>query len=111
MLIKLSDASPLCGWVKCKHTLLGELHSFDHLEKAPYSFKNCDGFDCDIKYLGGLKIGVNLMNDKSIDAFLKGWMKWVSRVYSGDIATISVDRIAWIKVWASLRNCGPRRIS
>ncbi|CAI9273152.1 unnamed protein product [Lactuca saligna] len=60
--IKLSDASPLCGWVKW------------------------------------LKIGVKFMNDESIDAFLKGWTEWFSRVDSGDIATINADRITWIKV-------------
>lgn len=41
--IKLSDDSPLRGWMKCTHTLISELHSFDHLEKSHYSFKNNDG--------------------------------------------------------------------
>ncbi|CAI9275589.1 unnamed protein product [Lactuca saligna] len=41
--IKIMDDSPLRGWLSSKLTLIGETHSFDHLEKAPLAFKNCDG--------------------------------------------------------------------
>ncbi|CAH1442342.1 unnamed protein product [Lactuca virosa] len=92
------DASPLRGWLKCNHTLIGELHSFDHLEKAPYSFKNNDGSNCDIKYFGGLNIGVRFMNEASRNAFMNEWTEWFSKVDSGDIATTNFDRIAWIKI-------------
>lgn len=44
--------------MKDDHTLIGDLHSFDHLEKVPYLFKNCVGSGCEIKYLGGLRIGL-----------------------------------------------------
>ncbi|CAI9272108.1 unnamed protein product [Lactuca saligna] len=72
--IKLFDASPLRGWMKCKHTLIGELHSFDHLEKTPYSFKNNDGSNCDIKYFG-LNIMDRFMNESSRNAFMNGLME------------------------------------
>ncbi|CAI9269663.1 unnamed protein product [Lactuca saligna] len=74
--ICLSNDSPLRGWIKGKYTLIGVLHNFDHLEKAPYSIKNCDGSRCEIKYLGGLRIAVKFMNDMSREVFMKGWVEW-----------------------------------
>ncbi|CAH1442169.1 unnamed protein product [Lactuca virosa] len=68
--IKIVDDSPLRGWLRCKLTLIGELYSLDHLEKAPFSFKNCDGSKCELKYLGGLRIGVKFIDEKSRDSFL-----------------------------------------
>ena len=96
--ICLSNDSPLRGWIKGKYTLIGVLHSFDHLEKAPYSIKNGDGSRCAIKYLGGLRIAVKFMNDMSREVFMKGWVEWFKEIDSGDIAEFHYERIAWIKI-------------
>ncbi|CAI9284729.1 unnamed protein product [Lactuca saligna] len=96
--IKISDDSPLKGWLSSKLTLIGEIHSFDHLEKVPLAFKNCDGSECELKYLGGLRMGVKFIDDKSRDSFLVRWSKWFRLMESGDIATYNFERIAWIKI-------------
>lgn len=84
--IRLYNDSLLCGWIKCNYTMIGVLHNFDHLEKAPYSLKSSDGSDCEIKYLGGLRIAIKFMDLSSRDAFMKGSTKWFSRIDSSDIA-------------------------
>ncbi|CAI9271973.1 unnamed protein product [Lactuca saligna] len=76
----------------------GILHNFDHLEKVPYSFKNCDGSGCEIKYMGGLRIGVKFKDLVSRNAFMMGWMEWFKNIDSGDIATINFERFTWIKI-------------
>ncbi|CAI9302384.1 unnamed protein product [Lactuca saligna] len=62
------DDSPLRSWLKGKLRMIGKRHSFDRHENAPYSLKNCNGSDYEIKYLG-----------------------------SGDVAITYSERIAWIK--------------
>lgn len=81
-----------------KLTLIGETHNFDHLEKAPLALKNCDGSECELKYLGGLRIGVKFIDDKSRDTFLLRWSEWFRSMESGDIATYNFERIAWLKI-------------
>lgn len=96
--IKILDDSPLGGWMRCKLTLIGELHSFDHLEKAPYSFKNHDRSNCELKYHGGIRIRVKFMNKKRRDAFLQGWTEWFGSVNSGDMESFNFERITWLKI-------------
>ncbi|CAI9302385.1 unnamed protein product [Lactuca saligna] len=92
------DDSPLHSWLKGKLTLIGKLHSFDRLENAPYSFKNCDGSYCEIKYLGDIYIGVKFVNKDNRKVFTNTWTDWFTKVGSGDVAITYSERIAWIKI-------------
>ncbi|KAI3513161.1 hypothetical protein L1887_20488 [Cichorium endivia] len=86
-------------WIRNKETLVGELLSFAHLERVPHSITNGDGSLCDIKYLGGLRVGIRFSSCRDRNLFMKSWTEWFAWVDSGDIADIPFDRIAWLKIF------------
>ncbi|KAI3508269.1 hypothetical protein L1887_23275 [Cichorium endivia] len=97
--IDLVHGSSLIHWLSDKQTLIGELLSFDHLEKLPHSITNGDGSFCEFKYLGGLRVGIRFASCRDRNLFVKSWTEWFCWVDSGDIAAQTFDRIAWIKIY------------
>ncbi|KAI3737026.1 hypothetical protein L2E82_27020 [Cichorium intybus] len=97
--IGLVYGSPLLEWVKDKQTLIGELLSFDHLEKLPHLVTNGDGSLCEFKYLSGLRVWIRFASCRDRNMFIKSWTEWFCWVDSGDIAEQTYDRIAWLKIY------------
>ncbi|KAL4570196.1 hypothetical protein LXL04_025847 [Taraxacum kok-saghyz] len=98
--INLKPGTPSKNWIS-DAVLVGEALSLDHMSALSDCFTIGDDYIVDLKYLGGLNVGLCFKNPSLAKEFLEDsgrWIEWFQSMVQGDGDIASQDRIAWIKI-------------
>ncbi|CAH1448167.1 unnamed protein product [Lactuca virosa] len=88
-------------WIDSPLTLIGVVHSLEHLKNLPTGIRLGHSSAYGMKYLGGLSVGIRFRSEGDVDEFLKNenyWREWFIETKRGNSYDALPGRIAWLKI-------------
>ncbi|CAH1431816.1 unnamed protein product [Lactuca virosa] len=99
--VSLVEGTIITKWLHSPLTLVGKAICLEKLRNIPLEFRMGTERSYEMKYLGGLMVGIRFKSPTEVDEFLTKknyWSTWFKYFMVGNRVSGSFGRIAWLKI-------------